>query len=180
MNGRELYNRRFRAISTMAALVIAGSLTVGVARAAAPPQQEYKSPFSGRPVPEILDPSASVKCFSDQAAVTGYYREVNPQSAKMEIFLSHSPLKSQTAGGGYQISIRGDEAAVFDEVTKESYKYQVYRRDSSAVILLRGKGVGVEVITIDLESGSFVLADSGVNRLWNRTSVWVGRCYTPL
>ncbi len=68
---------------------------------------------------------------------------------------------------------------MFDEVTKESYKYGVYIRNSAAVILLRGKGVGVEVITIDPQSGSFVLADSGVQPLWNRTNVWVGRCYSP-
>lgn len=88
MNGRELSKRRFAAITTTAVLAIAGLLTPGVAQSGAPQQQEYKAPFSGKPVPEILNQTASVRCFSDQAAVTGYYREVNPQSAKVRGLLT--------------------------------------------------------------------------------------------
>lgn len=65
---------------------------------------------------------------------------------------------------------------MFDEVMKESNQFQVYSRSSAGVILIRGKGVGIEVITIDPQSGSFVLTDSGVSPLWNRTNVWAGRC----
>ncbi|MCI0626995.1 MAG: hypothetical protein L0387_36000 [Acidobacteria bacterium] len=181
MNSRELSKRIFATITTIAVLAIAGLLTPGVAQSGAPQQQEYKAPFSGKPVPEILNPTASVRCFSDQAAVTGFYRDVNPQSAKTEVFLQHSSLKSQKAGGGYKISLKGDSATVFDEAARVANDFQVYSRGAGGVILVRGRatprGDGIEVITIDPESGSFVLADLQVGPLWNRTNVWVGRCY---
>lgn len=65
---------------------------------------------------------------------------------------------------------------VRDEFMKETYRFQIYERREDGVILIRGKGVGVEVITIDSRNGSFILTDAGVQTLWNRANVWVGRC----
>ena len=165
--------------------------------ALAPAQRE--TAFRGRPVPQALQPSGSISCFADRAAATGYYRAVIPEPGKADVTLHstplgggyravipepgkadvtlHStPLESQTAGGGYKISFAGEEATVADEFMKDSYRFQVYQRREDGVILIRAKGVGVEVITIDPRSGSFVLTDSGVQTLWNRASVWAGRC----
>ncbi|MGB7950378.1 MAG: hypothetical protein WCH75_22045 [Candidatus Binatia bacterium] len=129
-------------------------------------------PFRGKALPQLLQPSGSISCFADQAAVTGFYR--NP--GKPEVALSSSLLKSQKAGGGYKISFADEHAMVRDEFMKESYRFQVYERRDDGVILIRGKGVGVEIITIDPRNGSFVHTDAGVQTLWNRTNVWVGRC----
>ncbi len=135
---------------------------------------EYEAPFSGKPLLRILQSSATVSCFSDLSATTGYYGK---EEGKPDTFLTSAPLKSQRAGGGYKISIKDDTAVVTDEVFGQSYQFQILERDAKGVILTRDKGVGVEVITIDPQNGSFVLTDSGVqSRLWNRTNVWVGRC----
>lgn len=133
--------------------------------------------FQGKVLPQVLQPSGSVSCFADTAAVTGYYRNLYPEPGKPEVVLQSSPLKTQTAGGGYKISFRGDQATVLDEVLKQSYQFQVYERRVDGVILMRAKGVGIEIITIDPMNGSFVLTDAGVQALWNRANVWVGRCY---
>ena len=133
--------------------------------------------FRGKALPQLLlQPYGSVSCFADQAAVTGFYRNLPPEPGKPEVVLSSSPLKSQKAGGGYKISVGGNQAMVRDEFMKETYRFQIYERREDGVILIRGKGVGVEVITIDPRNGSFILTDAGVQTLWNRANVWVGRC----
>lgn len=163
---------RRKKISTSVKVLAGGVLAAQAALALA----QSETAFRRRAVPQALQPSGSISCFADRAAVTGYYRAVIPEPGKPDVTLSSTPLESQTAGGGYKISFAGEEATVRDEFMKESYRFQVYQRREDGVILLRGKGVGVEVITIDPRSGSFVLTDSGVQTLWNRTSVWVGRC----
>ena len=134
-------------------------------------------PFRGKALPQVLRPSATVSCFSDTSANTGYYRNLFPEPGKPEVVLTSSPLETQTAGGGYKISFKGDQATVLDEVMKQSYQFQVYQRRDDGVMLVRFKGVGIEIITIDPQNGSFVLTDSGVQTLWNRANVWIGRCY---
>ncbi len=121
-----------------------------------------------------------VSCFADHAATTGYYRNLAAEPGKPDVALTHSPLKSQTAGGGYRISIENDQATVNDEVTKRSDEFHVYSRDDRGVLLIRLKGNGVEVITVDPQNGSFVLTDTGIQNLWNRTNVWLGRCTAGL
>ncbi len=133
--------------------------------------------FTGQSLPEVLDPSGSVSCLADTAAITGYYPDLSAAPDEARVTLRSDPLKSQPAGGGYRISFDDDQASVLDEVLNQTYRFQVHSRRSDGVVLLRGKGVGVEVITIDPRNGSFILADAGVSRLWNRASVWVGRCY---
>ena len=133
---------------------------------------EYKAPFSGLPLRSILQPSATVNCFSDNAATTGYYREIG----ESEVSLKSSGIKSQMTGGGYKISIEANTATVFDQFTKQSNRFEVVVRNSNGVILVRNRGGGVEVITIDPQNGSFVLSDSVVHSVSNRTNVWVGRC----
>ncbi len=137
-------------------------------------------PFKGLALPKILQPAGRVSCFSDQAATTGYYRNLSPDAGKPEVVLTHTPLKSQTAGGGYKIAIENDQATVDDEVTKHSDQFHVYKRDQNGVILVRFKGIGLVVITVDPQNGSFVLTDATVQRLGNRASVWVGRCFQGL
>ncbi len=132
--------------------------------------------FLGKPLPQVLQPSGSVSCFADTAGVSGYYRSLIPEPGKPEVVLRSHPLKKQRAGGGYKISFRGDQATVLDEVMNVSYQFDVYERRKDGVILVRAKGVGIEVITIDPLNGSFVLTDAGVQTLWNRANVWVGRC----
>ena len=126
--------------------------------------------FRGNALPQVLQTSGSISCFADTAANTGYYRNLNPAPGKPEVVLKSSPLETQTAAGGYKISFRGDQATVLDEVMKQSYQFQVYERRNDGVILMRAKGVGIEIITIDPLNGSFVLTDSGVQTLWNRTT----------
>ncbi len=133
--------------------------------------QEQTELFSGRAVSNLLNPTATVSCFADKATVTGYY--TGPEKTT----LTAHPLKSQPTGGSYRVSIRGETADVLDGATNQDAVYQVYRKNAAGVILLRGKGVGVEVITIDPQTGSFVLTDAGVGPVWNRTNVWVGRCH---
>ena len=53
----------------------------------------------------------------------------------------------------YRISFDDDQASVLDEVLNQTYGLQVHSRRSDGVVLLRGKGVGVEVITIDPRDG---------------------------
>jgi hypothetical protein len=133
--------------------------------------------FRSKPLPQVLQLSGSVSCIADKAAVTGYYRNLNREPGKPEVVLHSSSLKSQKASGGYKISFADDEATVLDEVLKESYRVQVDARRDDGVILVRHKGVGIEVITIDPRNGSFILTDVGVQTLWNRANVWAGRCY---
>ena len=133
---------------------------------------EYKAPFSGLPLRSILQPSATVNCFSDNAATTGYYREIGTE----EVSLQSSGIKSQMTGGGYKISIEDRTALVFDQFLKRSEHFQVVTRTSKGVILVQNRGDGVSVITIDPLNGSFVLSDSVVHSVSNRTNVWVGRC----
>ena len=141
------------------------------------PESTGATDFLGQSLPEVLDPSGSVSCFADTAAVSGYYRDLSAGSAEARVTLTSDPLKTQSTGGGYRISFDDDQASVLDEVLNQTYRFQVHSRRSDGVVLLRGKGVGVEVITIDPRNGSFILADAGVSQLWNRASVWVGRCY---
>jgi hypothetical protein len=133
---------------------------------------QQETPFRGR----ALQSSGVVSCFADRAAVTGYYRTPVPAPGKPEVVLRSTPIESQTAGGGYKISFAGEHALVRDEFMKESYQFQVHARRESGIVLVRGKGVGVEIITIDPQNGSFVHTDAGVQPLWNRANVWVGRC----
>lgn len=153
-------------------------LILGSGLLAGPPAvfAQANLPFQGKVLPQVLQTSGTVSCIADTAANTGYYRNLNPTPGKPEVVLKSSPLEKQTAGGGYKISFRGDQATVLDEVMKESYRFQVYERRDDGVILIRAKGVGVEIITIDPRNGSFVHTDAGVQTLWNRTNVWVGRC----
>ena len=88
--------------------------------------------------------------------------------SKPEVTLRSSTLKKQSAGGGYRITFHGDRAMVFDEFAKESYDFRVYERRSDGVILIRSKGICVEVITIDPMNGSFVLTDAGCKRSESR------------
>ena len=159
--------------------VAAMTLILLLGHAAAALSQEG-IPFRGLPLTQALQPSARIGCFSDQAATTGYYRDLGAEPGKPEVTLTHSPLKSQTAGGGYKVSIEKDQAMVTDEITKRSDPFHVYRRDDRGIVLVRLKGVGLEVITIDPQNGSFVLTDTGVQLPWNRTTVWVGRCFQGL
>lgn len=143
----------------LTALVVGSALVTGQPLVV-PAQADVA--FRGEALPQLLQASGSVSCFADQAAVTGFYRNLTPEPGKPEVVLSSTPLKSQKAGGGYKISIEGDQATVRDEFMKESYQFQVYERREDGVILIRGKGVGVELITIDPRNGSFVLTDAGV------------------
>ena len=95
---------------------------------------------------------------------------LDARAGEPQVALSSDPLKSQSAGGGYRISFDDDQASVLDEVLNQTYRFQVHSRRSDGVVLLRGKGVGVEVITIDPRNGSFVLTDAGVSQLWNRAT----------
>ncbi|MEX0805753.1 MAG: hypothetical protein WD688_20905 [Candidatus Binatia bacterium] len=155
-------------------LILGSGLLVGQ-RSAAFAQGD--NTFRGKALPQVLRPSATVSCFSDTSANTGYYRNPYPEPGKPEVVLKSSPLETQTAGGGYKISFNGNQATVVDEVMKQSYQFQVYQRRDDGVILVRFKGIGIEIITIDPLNGSFVLTDSGVQTLWNRANVWTGRCY---
>jgi hypothetical protein len=112
-------------------------------------------PFSGKPLPQMLQSSTSVYCFSDTAATMGYYR--SRLSPTPEATLTSSALKKQSTGGGYRITFHSDRALVFDEFAKESFDFIVFERRTDGVILIRPKGVGVEVITIDPVNGSFRL-----------------------
>lgn len=132
--------------------------------------------FRGRSLPQVLQPSGSVSCFADRAAITEYDRALVPEPGKPEVVLRSTPLESQTAGGGYKISLTGKHAIVRDEFMKASYRFEVYERRDDGVILIRGKGTAVEIIGIDPRNGSFVLTDVGAQTFRNGTTVWVGRC----
>ena len=141
------------------------------------PEATGATDFTGQSLPEVLDPSGSVSCFADTAAVSGYYRDLSAGSAEARVTLRSDPLKNQSTGGGYRISFDDDQASVLDEVLQQTYLFAVFSRRSDGVVLVRTKEIGAEVITVDPRNGSFVLTDAGVSLLWNRASVWVGRCY---
>ena len=161
-------------------LLLAGVTLMLVVGYSATALAEDGVPFRGLALPQVLQPTARVSCLSNQAATIGYYRNVSAEPGKPEVTLTHSPLRSQTTGDGYKISIEKDQATVNDEATKRSDQFHVYRRDDRGLILIRLKGVGVEVITVDPQNGSFVLTDAGVQMPWNRTNVWVGPCIQAL
>ncbi len=87
-------------------LILGSGLLVGQ-RSAAFAQGDKA--FRGKALPQVLRPSATVSCFSDTSANTGYYRNLNPEPSKPEVVLTSRPLATQTAGGGYKISFRGDQ-----------------------------------------------------------------------
>ncbi|MEK7180020.1 MAG: hypothetical protein AAB706_00935 [Patescibacteria group bacterium] len=45
--------------------------------------------------------------------------------------LEHYPMQKQPTGGGYQIRIGAGIAEVFDEVTNDTYQYQISSRNGS-------------------------------------------------
>ena len=133
----------------------------------------HKASFTGLPLLNIIQPSVTLTCSSDSAATTGYYREIG----KPEVSLESNAVKSQPARAGYKISIEGRYAFVSDQAQEQKERFQVTTRSPNGVVLVRNRGSkGVSVITIDPLNGSFVLADSVVHTLSNRTNVWVGRC----
>jgi len=122
----------------------------------------------------------SFSCYSDQAATTGFYpvdvKNDIVKSKRIEMKMVHYPLKKQSSGGGSQIRLEGEIATVFDEFTKETYQYQVVAREDNRIILSRQKSAGVETITINPNSGTFVQTDVVIIPLYQRTNVWVGYC----
>lgn len=135
----------------------------------------YEAPFSGQPLRQFLQQSASIACRSELGDSTGYYPKGSGHS------LLSSGLEKQFKPASWRISLKGDEEAVVvpgQEGTPE--RFQVIRRDSTSVILARvGQGLAggtIEVLMIDPQNGSFVASDSSIGPLWNRTTVWVGRC----
>jgi len=136
--------------------------------------QTHEAPFSGQPLRQLLQPSATISCRSELADSTGYYPKAGGHSLQ-------SGLEKQSKPASWRISLAGDEEArvlMGQEPTLE--RFQVIRRDATSVVLVRvGHGlVGatVDVLMIDPQNGSFVSSDSSVGPLWNRTTVWVGRC----
>jgi len=135
----------------------------------------YEAPFSGQPLGQFLQRSASITCRSELADSTGYYPKGSGHS------LLSSGLEKQSKPASWRLSLVGDEEAVVvpgQGGTPE--RFQVIRRDSTSIILARvGQGLAggtVEILMIDPQNGSFVASDSSVGPLWNRTTVWVGRC----
>jgi hypothetical protein len=95
--------------------------------------------------------------------------------------LPSSGLQKQSKPTKWRISLLGDgEAHVLADQEPTPDRFKVIRRDMTSVILVQvGRGIAggtLEVLTIDPQNGSFVAADSNVGPLWNRTTVWVGRC----
>ena len=134
----------------------------------------YEAPFSGQPLRQLLQRSANLSCESHLADSTGYY----PQGTGHVLT---SGLQKQSKPGIWKISLVGEEdAPVIQGQEAAGDRFHVIRRDSTSVILVRvGQGLAggtVEVITIDPQNGSLVVSDSSVGPLWNRTTVWVGRC----
>ena len=134
----------------------------------------YEAPFSGQPLRQLLQPSVTLSCRSDLADSTGYYPKGGGHALK-------SGLARQSQPASWRILLTGEEDArvlAGQETTPE--KFQVIRRDAASVILVRvGQGLAggtIEVLTVDPQNGSFVASDSSVGPLWNRTTVWVGRC----
>lgn len=168
-------SRRSRYGTVVVALAIAVLLTGGGAQAGEPLRQKYELPFRGRPLPQLLQPSATISCTSESAASTGYYLK-NLADDPSKGFSLVSALEKQSQPQVWRISIQGGKAV--EEV--ESQEYQVIRQGDSGVILVGVErvpmGTHVEVITIDARNGSFLATKSGVSALSNRTNVYYGRC----
>ncbi len=133
----------------------------------------YKASFTGLPLVGILEASATFNCSSDSAATTGYHREIG----KAEVSLESNTVKNQPAAAKYKITMEGRYAFVTDQALDRRDRFQITTRSPNGIVLVRNRGSdGVSIMTIDPLNGSFVLADSVVHTLSNRTNVWVGRC----
>jgi len=164
-------------------LVLAPAPTVPVAGAQ---RSAHESAFSGQPVPKVSHQSpTAVTCESDHADSTGYYprnwslRMADPK-ANAEVLLK-SAFERQRQTTRWAITLGGEEASVVSGQEASAEVYRVVRRDTRGVILVSVRhgafGGTVQVLTIDPLNGSFVSSDTSVGPLFNRATVWVGRCY---
>jgi hypothetical protein len=162
-------------------------LTTAVGIPAAHGQQgSYKHPFSGQPLLKILEAPAAVTCESDLANSTGYYprdwlmRMAAPSKENQAVDLL-STFERQSQRGRWAIAITGDMATVVNNQTNTPDSYQVVARSPWGVVLLRsGEGThggAFDAFTIDPQNGSFVAVTGAASALWNRVTVWVGRCF---
>jgi len=134
----------------------------------------YQIPFSGKPLQRVLQPSAQITCESRRVTSTGY-------SPRGDGYVLLSGTERRTTSATWQISLTGSqEAEVRADQIATPDRFQIIRRDPASLILVRiGQGASggtVETLTIDPRNGSFVVGNSSVGPLWNRTGVWVGQC----
>jgi len=170
MNGALCRTRSLR-FGTLG-FVLGVSLVAGGSFPRAQTPSQEAGVFQGTPLPQALERSGVIRCFSDRASVSGYHRDETSSA----VTLSATALAQQSAGGWYRITLGGRTVTVDDEAVGLTSKFDVNQRRDDGLVLVRTKSIGVEIITIDPLNGSFVLTDTGIQRLWNRTNVWVGRC----
>ncbi len=73
---------------------------------------EYEAPFSGKPLLRILQSSATVSCFSDLSATTGYYGK---EEGKPDTFLTSAPSLRTVSPLGV---VRSSRAAAWCAVSR--------------------------------------------------------------
>jgi hypothetical protein len=66
--------------------------------------------FQGTPLPQALERSGVIRCFSDRASVSGYHRDETSSA----VTLSATALEQQSAGGWYRINLGGRTVTVDD------------------------------------------------------------------
>ncbi len=132
-------------------------------------RSDYETPYHGQALKMTSMESLNIVCESDLADSTGYY-------ATPEGTILQSIFKKQSKRATWIVSIRANEANVMDDQGNLG-RYVITKRDSSGLILVEaGRGVSVQVITIDPRNSSFVYTSQNVSLLWNRANTFTGRC----
>lgn len=130
--------------------------------------------------------SQSLLCESDEFAKAGFWAErVGGTLRKDSAALATEPRKSQ-----WRIDLVPDERRAtvtrFSGASQEVESPSVWRLEQdprrTGFILVpaqRAEGTSPEAITITASTLEFVYATQHVNPLYNRATIWVGKCRTP-
>jgi hypothetical protein len=144
---------------------------LGVVLLLVPPSAAFEAEYRGRPLRVSSDTGPLTwTCRAAHAAGTGYYR--GPQGWTLS-----SEYTKQSRPATWIITFQGNAVAQVTDGQGNVGRYTATKRDAAGVTLVEAEpGVGVQVITIDPSSSSFVYTTQHVNPLWNRASTFTGAC----
>jgi hypothetical protein len=140
---------------------------------------DYKEliPYSGTDLSSL-----TWTCKSSRVTAAGYWRDIHKNSID-----AGSVISTESEVSTWRISVKDNVGA---EVTRYSGASQTVGKAQMFSAAFTTGGIQLisqhspsespEVITIDLDSSSFVYSTQHVNPLWNRVNIFIGTCSPSL